>query len=307
MFQDSVMYTPNGGATFDEMMVTRTTCDLDMTYYPFDIQSCVIKLSVVGSSKFPFKLNIKLADELSSSDTKHGSWKLLYKGTKVFQKYFQIELKFERRPLFILLNILLPVIVIALLTPTVFILPKKSGERVGFAITMLLALSVYMTIVSDHLPQNSEPMPLILILIFIWYIIDAIIVFIVIINSRINRMKENKPLPKWLQSFVLITRKLLYRKKKQDQETDPDDDTRKGNNMENIALEKWGEESEENQQNNNTSIEDHTMICNEEITWHTLSHCIDRWCFMICYIIKLTLPVAFFVIMKCESKNQTNN
>jgi hypothetical protein len=288
-------------------MVARTTCDLDMTYYPFDIQVCLIKLSVVGSSKFPFNLTIKLEDDLTSSDTKHGSWKLLHKGTHVFRKYFQIELKFERRPLFILLNILLPIIVIALLTPTVFILPKKSGERVGFAITMLLALSVYMTIVSDHLPQNSEPMPLILIMMFIWYIIDAIIVFIVIINSRINRMNESKPLPKWLQSFVLLTHKLLYRKKKTKKQSSFEE-TRKCIDMnkpaEELKTETIKDKQQEGQDNDVAVNEEHGTSRNEDVTWHVLSHCIDRWCFLICYFIKITLPVAFFVVMKCESRNR---
>ena len=73
-----------------------------------------------------------------------------------------------------------------MLTPILFLLSKSSGERVGYSSKVLLALSVYATIVSDQLPQNSELMPLILVLMFIWYVLDAIIVVVVIINSEMD-------------------------------------------------------------------------------------------------------------------------
>ena len=44
---------------------------------------------------------------------------------------------------------------LALLGPLVFVLPVESGEKIGFALTILLSLSVVLTILSDHIPPIS--------------------------------------------------------------------------------------------------------------------------------------------------------
>jgi hypothetical protein len=66
---------------------------------------------------------------------------------------FTLELK--RKYSYYLLNMLLPVIILATMAPFVFILPVESGEKIGFALTILLSLSVVMTIVSDNIPPTS--------------------------------------------------------------------------------------------------------------------------------------------------------
>jgi hypothetical protein len=45
----------------------------------------------------------------------------------------------------------------SILNVFVFLLPADSGERVGYAITMLLAIAVFLTISSDSLPAMSNP------------------------------------------------------------------------------------------------------------------------------------------------------
>lgn len=60
-----------------------------------------------------------------------------------------------RKYSYYLMNMLLPVIVLAVMAPFVFVLPVESGEKIGFALTILLSLSVVMTIVSDNIPPTS--------------------------------------------------------------------------------------------------------------------------------------------------------
>jgi hypothetical protein len=55
------------------------------------------------------------------------------------------EFHFKRRPMFLVISIILPVMFISLLNIFVFILPQESGERVGFAITSLLSIVVFLT------------------------------------------------------------------------------------------------------------------------------------------------------------------
>lgn len=277
-------------------MTTRTTCDLDMTYYPFDVQTCSIDMFIVGHTNFWFNIKARFFKTITNHDEKgHGSWVLINRTVSADGGMLKIKFMFKRKPLFLLINIFLPIIVLALLTPIVFILPKKSGERVGYAITMLLAISVYMTIVSEHLPQHSQPMPLISVMIFVCYTLDAMIVIAVIINTKIYALKDRVKLPNICRKFVLFTRKFLtvFNCEKLHDKL--------GDNSEEDVDKDFGSQTLiENANNGDSIVLDHPMEA-ADITWKDLSCVIDKWCFVISYLLKILLPIIFFTICKTKS------
>lgn len=63
----------------------------------------------------------------------------------------------SRKYSYYLMNMVMPVIVLAVMEPFVFMLPVESGEKIGYALTILLSLSVVMTLVSDSIPPTSTP------------------------------------------------------------------------------------------------------------------------------------------------------
>ncbi|CAC5410625.1 unnamed protein product [Mytilus coruscus] len=65
-------------------------------------------------------------------------------------------LTFKRRPVFHVLNSLIPMVLLAFLSSMVFKLPPDSGERIGYSLTVLLAYAVYLTIISDNMPSSSS-------------------------------------------------------------------------------------------------------------------------------------------------------
>ena len=95
--------------------------------------------------------------------SEHGEWNLIDTKATVEsatrEKFSFSRLKFSitirRRPLFHLLNTLFPVILMAFLTVIVFKLPPESGERIGLSLTILLAFAVYLTLISESIPQTS--------------------------------------------------------------------------------------------------------------------------------------------------------
>ncbi|XP_053379829.1 acetylcholine receptor subunit delta-like [Mercenaria mercenaria] len=275
------------------MVTTKTTCDLDMSYFPFDIQTCHIKMYIIGNNKFDFTLYVEW-DTGTVSESRNGAWTLVGKNYSVDDnlEMIDLELSFERRPLFLLLNIFLPIIVLALLTPIVFALPKHSGERVGYSITMLLAISVYMTIISDNLPQNSDPMPLVSIMMFIWYILDSAIVFIVIINTKIYNIKENKPVPLLARKFVHLTRIITCEKAQNENETSEG----KGESQ----------STEANTEDCSTALDRDDCSSHANIKWSHVSTAIDKWFFVISYAFKILIPIIFFSMAKANSKPPEN-
>ncbi len=66
----------------------------------------------------------------------------------------------ERKSLYSVVNILLPVVLMSLIDLLVFILPPESGEKISLGITVLLAYSVFMLVISETLPRNSDSTPI---------------------------------------------------------------------------------------------------------------------------------------------------
>ena len=65
-----------------------------------------------------------------------------------------------RRTSFYLLNLIWPGILIAVLAAITFLLPPESGERIGLGITNLLAMMVFLLLISESIPPTSDAVPL---------------------------------------------------------------------------------------------------------------------------------------------------
>ena len=72
--------------------------------------------------------------------------------------YSTLSKKFTlaRRSLYYFLYILLPLISLAFLFLMVFFIPHDSGERMGFGVTILLSITVYLLVISEALPEKSD-------------------------------------------------------------------------------------------------------------------------------------------------------
>ena len=138
----------------------------------------------------------------------HGTWRLLNTCVKseVVGITYRATLTFrlERKSQYVIVNIVLPILFMCVLNVLVFILPAESGERVSYAITVLLAIAVFMTIISDTLPKKSEPLPLISYFLMIDLIVSALTSLFTILNLRIYHKSEDKPVPRWLSDMYRL-------------------------------------------------------------------------------------------------------
>ncbi|CAH3034470.1 unnamed protein product, partial [Pocillopora meandrina] len=149
----------------------KSICKIDITFFPFDEQICLLTFgSWTYNSQF-----LDLARKSETADlqkyTSNGQWTLVsVNATRNVVKYscckypyvditFRVHLR--RRPLFFVQNLILPCILLATLTVFSFTLPPGSGERIALVITLLLGLTVYMLIFTENIPKTSEVLPLI--------------------------------------------------------------------------------------------------------------------------------------------------
>ncbi|KAK3094590.1 hypothetical protein FSP39_003701 [Pinctada imbricata] len=182
----------------------QTACDIDITHFPFDRQTCAIDIK----SATPMR-EIKLIPSRKRIYTSfmgsNGAWTL--KGTRVDLTVrndtgvLSFKLNLERRSTFFVMNLFVPVVVLILLNSFVFILPADSGERTGFAITCMLAIAVFLTLVSETLPKTSKPLSVLSFILMLCLILSTCASIMTIISLYIHHKEETKPVPKLVQKF----------------------------------------------------------------------------------------------------------
>ncbi|GFN81689.1 acetylcholine receptor subunit alpha [Plakobranchus ocellatus] len=86
----------------------------------------------------------------------------------------------------------MPVVLMSLLSPLVFVLPEDSGERVSYAVTLLLSLAVFMGFVASLLPQTSEPLSLCIVYMFVLLIHSGLCVVCSVVHLRWEKYKREQ-------------------------------------------------------------------------------------------------------------------
>ena len=189
-----VNVTYQGFVTYGVGNVFTSSCHVDVTYYPWDRQSCEFNFLLVNYdlsklAPWPFSKTV-----MTNFYEENRAWQLLNSSitTDGTITIFRIEL--GRRPQFVIVNIILPMILLSFLGVFNFLIPIESGERISFCLTVLLSIAVFLTLVSETLPRVSEPMSY-----FSFYLVSVLIINVcatlaTIINLRFYFAdEEDKP------------------------------------------------------------------------------------------------------------------
>lgn len=72
----------------------------------------------------------------------------------------------QRKSLFYMFTLVMPVVIINIMSLLVFLLPPASGEKLSLSITVLLTLTVFMLVISESMPTTSESIPLLGMLVY---------------------------------------------------------------------------------------------------------------------------------------------
>ncbi|XP_070783693.1 5-hydroxytryptamine receptor 3A-like [Enoplosus armatus] len=169
------MYVSHDGTIIsEEDMKVVSTCKMDVHKFPFDTQRCNITIGsaihcVEEIRLLPFS-NSSRATQFSREVMKtQGEWEFLqlsvanYNFTFHDRQWEQLIYTFtmRRRPLLHVINFLLPILFFLSLDLASFFIADHRGEKLGFKVTVLLAISVLLLILNDILPSMSNKTPLI--------------------------------------------------------------------------------------------------------------------------------------------------
>ncbi|XP_069123856.1 neuronal acetylcholine receptor subunit alpha-6-like [Argopecten irradians] len=187
-------------------LVSKTGCSVDATKYPFDVQKCTLIFTPRGYIDTEIYFNVERSGIKLNEFTGNEEWNLT--GTEVSTKvvnrqaFLSCEITLARKPTFFMINMALPIFLLAILNTLVFLLPAETGERVGYAIAAFLTFAVFLSLLSASLPQSSFPMPLLSYYMLIMLLLSSTITFVTVFNLRFHFVKTNLPVPKFLQTIV---------------------------------------------------------------------------------------------------------
>jgi hypothetical protein len=88
----------------------------------------------------------------------------------------------------------------------VFLIPTDSGERLSYAITVLLAITVFLSSVSEDLPNTSNPMSILSYYLLSNIAISVLICFLSILIVHLNSTKnDSTPIPHWVCKLLTFS------------------------------------------------------------------------------------------------------
>lgn len=148
-----------------------TSCQLDITFYPFDDQECHIDLVDWAYHGLQVKLTNGSAFIGLDAYKESGEWQILSTKAESSDQFYESDpgvpfprvrftICLRRKSMFYTINIITPCITMSLLALLVFYLPPDSGEKVSLGITVLLSFSVFLILVAENVPKTSEYVPL---------------------------------------------------------------------------------------------------------------------------------------------------
>jgi hypothetical protein len=154
-----------GHITWSPFQVFQTRCEIDVAYFPFDIQTCELIFSI-------WRHDISMANLLPGEILlyeyyKNGIWSLLSNNVTLrldqFKQFDIMKFSFtiQRKYKFYLWNFIFPLVLLGFLKLCVFFIPAQSGEKVSFAITLCLSYGVFVNLITSSLPENSESVSLV--------------------------------------------------------------------------------------------------------------------------------------------------
>jgi len=220
--------------------IYHSSCEMDVEYFPFDEQTCVMKF---GSWTYDgYQVDLRHQEEECTSYKEHECTEtnpIVNIGVDLSEFYMSVEwdilavpairnVKFytccdepylditfnitmRRKTLFYTVNLIIPCMGISFLTVLVFYLPSDSGEKVSLSISILLSLTVFFLLLAEIIPPTSLVVPLLGKFVLFTMILDtfSICVTVVVLNVHFRSPQTHTMAPWVRRVFIHILPRLL--------------------------------------------------------------------------------------------------
>lgn len=290
-----------GEVTYVGGGVFSTSCPIDVTDYPWDRQYCEIWLMAWGYSRAHVNL-IHLRQTLGLTYYKgNGAWAIVGTQTGEMLDLATFGFLLERKPLFVVINLLSPVVFMSFMNVLIFLIPPESGERISYSITVQLAIAVFLTLLGDNLPKTSNPMSILSFYLLSILIVSLCITLVNIISIRLYYTDDKKEVGSFWRRFTMITTWHCRSKERNQKKRNTEVSFELSNvsrdtaapYIATITLDKVTHESHKKE-----IISDiKTSAINVEITWKDVSCALDKISFLVFLLSLIVLTVVFTLLI----------
>lgn len=227
VYKTHVLVKSTGVAIWMSPVTLEASCSMNVKWFPFDRQVCTLEFGSRSYTKKKITLRFfrNQPKGLDVMDEKHhssGHWTMENMTSDLHEEYFECctdpfsvikyEFVWRRLTMYWLLYLVFPCICLSFLALFVFFIPSETGERTGFGITAVLAMSVYLLVISDKLPEKSDESPVIGVLYTILFFLMFGTLLAVIITTHLS-FKTSQP-PDLLKKILRIHRSASGRREK---------------------------------------------------------------------------------------------
>nr|QRN45447.1 nicotinic ACH-alpha6 receptor [Carausius morosus] len=214
-YHTNVVVRHDGGCLYVPPGIFKSTCKMDIAWFPFDDQHCDMKFGswTYDGNQLDLVLNSEEGGDLSDFIT-NGEWYLLgmpgKKNTIMYQccpePYVDVTftIQIRRRTLYYFFNLIVPCVLISSMALLGFTLPPDSGEKLTLGVTILLSLTVFLNLVAETLPQVSDAIPLLgTYFNCIMFMVASSVVLTVVVLNYHHRTADIHEMPQWIKSVFL--------------------------------------------------------------------------------------------------------
>eukprot|EP00794_Sanderia_malayensis_P009290 gene9290-10271_t len=216
LYKSHVIVRNTGKVVWMSPLTLQASCSIYLKWFPFDEQVCRLNFGSISYTERQLQLKrFKTRNSFDEIQAKFyfssGHWKIVSIDSNITTEYYECcfdgfsiihyTFTWKRLSLYWLLYLVLPCLCLAVLAVFTFFIPAATGERSGFAITTVLAMSVYLLVISDKMPEKSDESPVIGVLYIVLFFIMTAVLLSVIITTYMA-YKTTKP-PKFLRKHFV--------------------------------------------------------------------------------------------------------
>ncbi|CAK1542807.1 unnamed protein product [Leptosia nina] len=216
--------------------IYKSSCEIDVEYFPFDQQTCIMKFGSWTYDGFQasciFQVDLRHIDEVKGTNVVElgvdlsefytsVEWDILEVPAVRNEKFYTccdepylditFNITMRRKTLFYTVNLIIPCMGISFLTVLVFYLPSDSGEKVSLSISILLSLTVFFLLLAEIIPPTSLVVPLLGKFVLFTMILDtfSICVTVVVLNVHFRSPQTHTMAPWVRRVFIHVLPRLL--------------------------------------------------------------------------------------------------
>ncbi|XP_060523967.1 acetylcholine receptor subunit beta-like 2 isoform X2 [Cylas formicarius] len=229
MTKATLKYT--GEVVWKPPSIYKSSCEINVQYFPFDEQSCLMKFASWTYNGLQIDLR-HMEQQAGSNIIKVGidlsefylsvEWDILAVPATRNEEYYPccpdepysditFKITMRRKTLFYTVNLIIPCVGITFLTVLVFYLPSDSGEKVTLCVSILLSLTVFFLLLAEIIPPTSLAVPLLgkYLLFTMILVTSSIWVTVCVLNVHFRSPSTHKMSPTFRKIFLQLMPKLL--------------------------------------------------------------------------------------------------